>query len=73
MTLTIVVTIVLTLVPLTLAPIILMQALGAWSETPCLLIYRISVLRIIALIIRRWWFSQVVNNFYLFYTPCDMF
>ena len=56
MTLTILVTTVPTLVPLTLAPILLIRALGAWSETPRLLIYRIGILLIIALIILWRWF-----------------
>ena len=68
MTLTVIVTIVPTLVPLTLAPILLIRALGTWSETHRLLIYRIGILCIIAFIIRWWCFRKVVNCIYLFYT-----
>ena len=73
MTLTIVVTIVPTLVPLTLVPILLIRALGTWSETPHLFVYCIGILLIITLIVWRWWFSQIVDCIYLFCTLVTCF
>ena len=73
MTLTVIVTIDPTLFPLTLAPILLIRALGTRSETPHPLIYCIGILYIIAFNIRWWWFRQVVNYIYLLCTPSDMF
>ena len=72
MTLAVIVTIVPSLLSLILAPILLIGALGVWSETPRLLIYHIKVLLIVILISRWWWFRQVVHRIYLFFTPSDM-
>ena len=63
MTLTVIVT-----VDLTLVPILLILALGTPSKTPRLLIYGIGIIHIIAFIIWWWWFRQVVNYIYLFWT-----
>ena len=73
MTLMVIVTIVPTLVPLTLTPILLIRALGTQSETPHLLIYCIGILRIIAFIMWWWCFRQIVSCIYLLCTPSDMF
>ena len=69
MTLLVIIIIVPTLISLNLAQILLIGALGVWSETPCYLIYHIRVLVIVILISRRWWLRQVVHRIYLFYAP----
>ena len=65
--------IVPTLVPLTLAPILLIRALVTWSETPRLLIYRIGILLLITLIILWRCFRQAVDCIYLFCTLVKCF
>ena len=56
LTLSVVITIVLTFISMTLAPILLIRALGVWSEIPCMVIYSIRVLPIVIFISRQWWF-----------------
>ena len=53
---------VLTLISLTVVPILLTEALGVRSETLCLLIHFIRILFMIVVNGWQWWFSKIIHR-----------